>query len=206
MATEEKWRHLRGHLVAAAQVRVVAVDGVPVASAVDAWVQLSSQLSLDEIVILGDALVCRQSPPATVEDLIAAVRRHVGRPGARTLREACALVRPRTDSPKETELRLLIVRAGLPEPEVNWRLVNRYGAFMAFGDLVYPRYKILIEYDGADHREETQFYRDIDRLDEPMEEDWRVLRVNKSHLGAARHALIRRIRTALLQRGWNPAG
>ncbi len=84
-------------------------------------------------------------------------------------------------------------------------LVNRYGAFMALGDLVYVRYRILIEYDGGVHREdEKQFHKDIDRLDEPMEEGWRVIRVNNSHLGVRKHALVARIRRALLDRGWTP--
>jgi hypothetical protein len=193
---------VRGHLIPLDRVRIVKVGHLSVASEVDAWVQLSTVLTLDELIILGDSLVRRQRPPATIEELRAAVARQAGLPGARRLREALTLVRPRTDSPKETVLRLLIVRAGLPEPEVNATLLNRFGAFMALGDLAYRRYKVLIEYDGGQHREdERQFHRDIDRLDEPMEEGWRVIRINKSHLP---HAIIARIRTALLDRGWIP--
>lgn len=194
---------VRGHFIPS-RVRVVSIDGLPVASAVDSWCQLSTVLTLDELVMLGDSLVRRQAPAATMIELERAVIEHAGRPGARALREAFTLVRPRTDSPKETELRLLIVRGGLPEPEVNVRLLNRYGAFMALGDLVYRRYRILIEYDGGGHRGEKQYHRDIDRLDEPMEEQWRVIRVNKTHLGRP-PALIARIRTALVDRGWTPA-
>jgi hypothetical protein len=198
-------RNVRGHLVPAGSVTVVDVDGMRVASVVDTWCQLSTVLTLEELVIVGDSLVRRQHPPATLQELESAVIRHAGRPGVRRLREGHALVRPRTDSPRETELRLVIVFAGLPEPEVNVRLVNRYGAFMALGDLVYVRYRILIEYDGGVHREdEKQFHKDIDRLDEPMEEGWRVIRVNNSHLGVRKHALVARIRRALLDRGWTP--
>ncbi|TFC75942.1 hypothetical protein E3T23_14480 [Cryobacterium cheniae] len=193
---------VRGHFIPLDRVRIVRVGHLSVASAVDAWVQLSTVLTLDELIILGDSLVRRQRPPSTMAELCAAVARQAGLPGARRLREALILVRPRTDSPKETVLRLLIVRAGLPEPEVNVTLRNRFGAFMALGDLAYRRYKVLIEYDGGQHREdERQFHRDIDRLDEPMEEGWRVIRVNKSHLP---QAIIARIRTALLDRGWVP--
>ncbi|TFD12281.1 hypothetical protein E3T42_15160 [Cryobacterium sp. TMT4-10] len=193
---------VRGHLIPLDRVRIVSVGHVSVASEVDAWVQLSTVLTLDELIILGDSLVRRQRPPATMAELQSAVARQAGLPGARRLREALAQVRARTDSPKETVLRLLIVRAGLPEPEVNLTLLNRYGAFMALGDLAYVRYKILIEYDGRQHREdEKQFHRDIDRLDEPMEEGWRVIRVNKSHRP---QAILARIRTALLDRGWRP--
>ena len=113
-------------------------------------------------------------------------------------------MRAGVDSPKETELRLAIVRLGLPEPEVNVPILNRYGAFIAFGDLVYRAYRILVEYDGEQHFDDvSQYHRDIDRLDDVMEDGWRVIRINKSHL--RRPAVIDyKIRTALLAAGWHP--
>jgi len=195
-------RGVIGHLIPADRARIVFVDGLRVAAAVDVWCQLATVLPLDELVMVGDALVCRNRPPATMAQLEAAVHRHGGLPGARRLREAFALVRPRTDSPRETVIRLIIVRGGLPEPVVNARLVNRFGAFMAFGDLAYLLYKILVEYDGGQHRnDEKQFHRDIDRLDEPMEEGWRVIRINKTHHP---RSIVYKVRTALLTRGWTP--
>lgn len=195
---------VRGHLASRVD-RVCSVGSLPVASAVDTWCQLSTTLTLDELIIMGDALVRRRDPLATMSVLAAAVAGRAGRPGAKVLRDAMALVRPRTDSPRETMLRLLIVRAGLPEPDVNLELRNRNGAFMAWGDLAYARYKILLEYDGEVHRtDERQFHRDVDRLDEIMEEDWRVIRYNKSHLGTRRNDIEGRIRRALLARGWTP--
>lgn len=196
-------RDVTGHVVTSGSPPT-RVYGVAVASVVDVWCQLSTVLTLDELVIVGDALVRRQNPPATMHQLKTAVEGHTGQRGVRILREACALVRPRTDSPRETILRLIIVRAGLPEPEINARLVDRYGDFLAWGDTVYLRYKILIEYDGGDHREdERQFHRDIDRLDKLMEENWRVIRINKSHLGVRQGEIVARIRRALLERGWH---
>lgn len=200
-----KGRGVRGHLIPAEHAHVILVDQLPVSSAIDVWTQLSAVLTLDELVMLGDALVRRHKPLATMEELAAAVTRHTGHSGARRLREALTLVRPRTDSARETQTRLLIVRAGLPEPEVNPALTNRFGEFLAYGDLVYRQYKILIEYDGGHHRDdEVQFHRDIDRLDALMAEGWRVIKVNKTHLGSASHATAERIRRALLDAGWRP--
>ena len=128
-----------------------------------------------------------------------------GSPGARRAREAFALLRPRTDSPGETTLRLLIIRSGLPEPVVNFTITNELGVFVAYGDLAYPQYKVLVEYDGGQHRDdEAQFNRDIDRLDDVMELTWRVIRVNKSHVDSRSAARIAKIRTALVERGWRP--
>lgn len=196
---------VRGHLIPADSVTVVDVGGLPVASVVDTWRQLCTTLTLDELIIMGDALVCRQRPPATMAELEDAVGRQAGRPGARLLREAFRHVRPCTDSPRETVLRLIILRAGLPEPEVNGEILGRFGEFLAWGDLLYRRYKVLTEYDGEGHREdEKQFHRDVDRLDALMEENWRVIRYNKSHLGPRKNEIEGRIRRALIERGWHP--
>jgi hypothetical protein len=197
---------VHGHLVPNVGMGVMNVRGLRVASVVDVWCQLATSLTRDELIILGDSLVRRQNPPATMDQLKRAVASHSGRPGVRLLREALALVRERTDSARETRLRLIIVRAGLPEPEVNPEIVNRYGAFLAWGDLVYRRYRVLVEYDGEQHREdERQFHRDVDRLDALMEERWRVIRFNKSHLAARHQEIIGKIRRALIERGWTPA-
>jgi Protein of unknown function (DUF559) len=197
---------VRGHLVPNVGMGVASLHGLRVASEVDVWCQLATSLTLDELIILGDSLVRRQRPPATMVQLERAVARHSGRPGVRRLREALALVRERTDSPRETLLRLIIVRAGLPEPEVNAEIVNRYGVFLAWGDLVYRRYRVLVEYDGEQHRDdEEQFHRDVDRLDTLMEQGWRVIRFNKSHLAARHQEIIGKIRRALIERGWTSA-
>jgi very-short-patch-repair endonuclease len=78
-------------------------------------------------------------------------------------------------------LRLLLVRAGLPEPEVNGEIRDARGVFVAFGDLLFRAYRVLVEYDGGGHRtDERQFHRDVARLDDVMELGIRVIRVNKS--------------------------
>ena len=51
------------------------------------------------------------------------------------------------ESPMETRLRWLLINAGLPRPEVRFTL--------SFGraDLYYPQARLVIEYDGANHRD-----------------------------------------------------
>lgn len=195
--------HVRGHLIASTDVTVQLYEGLPVAAPVDVWCQLGVLLTVDELVIVGDALVRRWEPLATMAELHAAVVRRARRRGVQRLRDALAMVRPRTDSVRETELRLGIVRDGLPEPEVNLAVYDANGTFVGFFDLGYRKYKILIEYDGSQHREdETQYLHDVNRLDAAMAEGWRVVRVNKQH-AAERFAIsLRRIREALIGRGW----
>ena len=181
------------------------LDGVRVISAVDTWCQLASHFTVDELIVLGDGLVRRTRPLATITALEGAATRYAGSRGARALAQALPLIRAGTDSPKETELRLAIVRSGLPEPEVNGTIYDERGLAIARGDLLYRRYKVLVEYDGAHHqRLEQQYYNDVDRRDRLAEAEWRTIQVNKSHRGPRLEATLLALRRALVARGWNP--
>jgi very-short-patch-repair endonuclease len=138
-----------------------------------------------------------------MEQLADAVARWAGRRGSRNLRAAFARVRPGTDSRQETRLRLLIIDAGLPEPMVNYEIRDRFGRFLALGDLVYPGWKVLVEYDGAHHfATEAQGHHDVDRLELVMADGWRVIRAHREHMPGGASGRIRAIRQALLHAGW----
>ncbi len=195
-------RGVRGHELLPT-TRVVALPGgLRVSSAVDTWCQLARYLRVDDLIVMGDGLVCRTNPVATMDELVGAVAAWGHRPGVAALREALPDIRARTDSARETLLRLLIVRAGLPEPIVNYEIRNQWGMVLGLGDLAYPEHRVLVEFDGGQHRDdERQFHRDIERLDDFMAEKWRVIRVNKE-LMARRAALLDKVRTALTEAGW----
>lgn len=181
---------------------IESIDGLRVTSPTETWRYLSTMVGFTSLVSIGDALVRRMQPLATMRDLADAVRDHRGHRGARLLRQAFASVRPGVDSPMETRIRLIIAEAGLPEPVVNARILNRYGAFIALGDMVYPDYRVLVEYDGEHHFGSVeQSHHDIDRLDEVMEEGWRVIRLNSSHL-RRKATIVYKVRTALEDAGW----
>ncbi|WP_146069484.1 hypothetical protein [Cryobacterium sp. Y11] len=197
-------RGVIGHHLEPGSLAVVKIGSLRATSAVDTWCQLSSVLGLDDLIRIGDALVRRQHPFAEMRDLLTAVRRYSGHRGVKLLREALIWIRPGVDSPRETDLRLLIVRAGLPEPEVNAIILSRAGVKLATGDLVFRRYRVLLEYDGGQHRtDENQYHWDVDRLDALMEDTWRVIRINKSHLRNPPE-VIRRVTVALIAGGWRP--
>ena len=189
-----------------AQVAVTElVDGLRVSSPLDAWCECAALLSLDELVVMGDGLVSRRAPAARLEQLTRAVQARVGQRGTARLRAALPLIRARTDSARETTLRLTVIRAGFPEPEVNASLRDRRGAVIAHGDLVWPEYRVVLEYEGRQHAEDPgQFAIDIRRLDDLAEADYRVIRVDRELL-AATALLSRKIATALGERGWQPA-
>ncbi|MHA6694518.1 endonuclease domain-containing protein [Homoserinimonas sp. A520] len=186
-------------------MRVVTVHDLRVTSVLDTWCELSTVLTVQELVIAGDRLLARSDPLCTIQELRSAVRAFASRRGVRKLREALELIRPRVDSPKETELRLLLVHAGLPEPEINVPIINRFGAQIGIGDMVYSEFRTIVEYDGQQHRTDDQQYEtDSDRIYEIIEEGWRIIRVLKGQLRYRPAMVLNRVRTALIHGGWNP--
>jgi len=112
-------------------------------------------------------------------------------------------MRARSASPRETRLRLLVLRSpvGFPEPELNGPILLSTGA-LTHGDLVFRRYRVILEYDGGHHRElERQAIRDVDRLNDLGRDGWLVIRVHKHTTDAAALAWLD---SALRSRGWRP--
>lgn len=179
--------------------RRVIVDGLWVTHPVDTWCALSAVVTLDELVELGDHLVRRQDPLATMTALDAAVRRYAGRKGAKKLRAALELVRPRTDSVRETRVRLALTRAGLPEPAVNTSVRDQHGRHIKLGDMVYEKERVLVEYDGEQHRTDSQqYHKDARDLEEAAAAGWLVIRVRKHDRDLA--SVAERVRAALRSR------
>jgi very-short-patch-repair endonuclease len=57
------------------------------------------------------------------------------------------------ESPMETRLRWYLLQAGLPRPQVQTELRNEEGRFVGRADLYYPSARLVIEYDGQNHRD-----------------------------------------------------
>src|SRR5258708_21226396 len=57
------------------------------------------------------------------------------------------------ESPMETRLRWLLLEAGLPCPEVQTNLRDRWRRFLGRADLYYAEARLILEYDGANHRD-----------------------------------------------------
>lgn len=186
-------------------VRVLELgSGLRASSPVDAWCECASLLSVDDLIVMGDGLIRRRGPLATLDELRMAVRCRSGLRGSARLRAVLPQLRAGTDSARETTLRLLVVRAGFPEPEVNAELVGLMGATIAHGDLVWPESRVVLEYDGRQHAENAaQFAIDIRRLDDIVEAGYRLIRVDKALL-AEPGLVLPKLSRALRERGWRP--
>jgi very-short-patch-repair endonuclease len=113
-----------------------------------------------------------------VPDIEQAAGRYAGRRGIERARAALELVDPGAESPRETRLRLLLIRAGFERPETQIRVYNEYGVLIGEVDMGWEDLKIAIDYEGDHHRtSRSQFNKDIRRMDALIDQGWIVIRV-----------------------------
>ncbi|MBA2739257.1 MAG: hypothetical protein H0U47_06325 [Nocardioidaceae bacterium] len=191
-------RHVRRMPLQVARVqRLPPADG-GVATAASCFAAGCADLDLVDAVTAGDQLL--HLGRCTHAELTAAVAAHRGR-GAPMARRALALVRERSESPRETLVRLLLVLAGLPEPRCNV-VIGTGRSAIGRGDMVYDGYALVVEYDGRQHADSAaQWERDLERLDDFADSRWRHIRVTAARLRRPRD-VVWRVHAALTAAGY----
>lgn len=130
----------------------------------------------------------------SVGDVEAVAARHPGARRLRNLERVLASVDAGAESPKETWLRLLLKRCGLPPVRTQIEVRDEFGDFVARLDMGWPELKLAIEYDGDQHRSDRrQYVRDMRRLEELTRLGWVVVRVIKED---SEVLIARRVRAA----------
>jgi very-short-patch-repair endonuclease len=201
VAVPQDRRHrqgLRCHVAAIAAADVRVVEGVRLSCPERMFVEMAAFLGLVDLVVVGDWLVRhRRTTPST----LLAHCRTSQHEHASSARRAASYVRERVDSPMESRLRMLLVLAGLPEPEVNVQIRDEHGTVLMRVDLCYPAARLAIEYDGRHHVElERQWERDVERRDD-LDDGWRMLTVTSKGIYKEPGATIDRVWRALRRRG-----
>jgi hypothetical protein len=177
---------------------VVSVDGILTLGPEAAFVAAARDLDLVSLVAAGDWLVRlgRASPGSVIQAAATASGR-----GSRVVRRAAALVRERVDSVQETRLRLAVVLAGLPEPEVN-PVVWARGRPVGRVDLFLWAYRTVIEYEGDQHRtDRAQWNRDIRRQEQLVGDGSHLVRVTAERMRSPR-AVVLTIHEAMVEGGY----
>ena len=191
---------------------VTILNGIPVTTPERTWLDLAEMLTVDELVVAGDSCVRvprrefegRDLPLCSVEDLQRMIDRHKGKRGIRRAREAISLIRVGSDSPQESLLRLALVRAGLPEPELNVPIIDGAGARHHEPDMSYRKYRVGVEYEGNHHSGGAQIVRDIARSERYTALGWTEVRISQRHMENDARAAVAKVRAALVQAGWRP--
>lgn len=136
------------------------------------WADLAGMLTDDELVVFADHLVNidrRKVGADELERRQEELRRVADAPTAQNRRarllRALERVRVGVDSPKETEVRLALVKAGLPEPDLQIQEWDpEFSPYCpAEADLGYEEAKIALHYDGDLHGRQRQIDSDVQR-------------------------------------------
>lgn len=161
--------------VAPRHTRVVVHRGVRVSDRIRMFIELAAVLELVDLVVAGDSMLKVFGMKA------GELRSALGRSRdywSAAARYAAQFVRDEVDSPMETRLRMLLVLAGLPEPEVNVTIRDDRGHVLVRFDLAYRERRLAIEYDGRQHVEVVdRWERDIRRDEQVDAIAWRKVKV-----------------------------
>lgn len=164
-----------------------------------AFVQLCATARLIDAIIVGDWLLHHRH--MTVLEVSELATRDRWRPGARQARSVLRHLDGRSRSPKESELRPLIVFSGLPEPEINAD-VEHGGRRIAIVDFLFRYWRLVLEYEGRQHAlDPRQFQIDITRYADLRQASYEYLQVTSAMIDQPK-ALVLVIYRALVQRGY----
>ncbi len=123
--------------------------------------------------------------------------RHPGTRGIRRVRAALGVADGGAESPQETRLRLVLVRAGLPRPETQIEFPDLHIRV----DMGWREWKVAVEYDGIQHWEDRyQRSWDIERITLLEAAGWAVIRVSAEMLSRP-DAIVQRVSDKLRERG-----
>lgn len=184
-------KNLLGHQRSLAPDDLARHHGLALTEPGRTFTDLADSCDLIALVAIGDAIARRWGKPR-VESAVARVRstRRIT-----LLREALALLDPASESPKESELRVLLTMAGISPLTANPSVYDARGRFIARVDLAITL-RIAIEYEGDHHRDKAQWRKDIARRRRLEAEGWIYLSVTQADLSRPAQ-LLADVRTAI---------
>jgi very-short-patch-repair endonuclease len=162
-------------------------------SVVRTLADLGRRLPLEEAVAALDMALHKRLLRS--DDLNSWACAHPRYPGIPRLRRIIELAERATESVMETRLRLLLVLARLPRPHAQISLYDEFGDFLGRPDFYYPHHRLVIEYDGAGHRENLMG--DNRRQNRLVDAGYRLLRFTAADVLSAPDSVVDLVRRAL---------
>jgi hypothetical protein len=180
---------------------VIVREGLRLTSGAQTFLDLAPASWPADLVAVGDALFRRGHMTAqSLDERLVRANRVRGVVRART----CApLLSPLAMSRPESLIRYWLVASPLPDPSPQVPVHDRWGRVVAHGDLGYPEWRLLLEYEGRQHADSEQFGRDVDRYSLMAADGWLVLRFANRHVQGPT-TIVDRTGRALISRGWRP--
>jgi hypothetical protein len=179
-----------------AENEITRIGGLPVTTRVRTAFDVGRHSDRPEALARLDALMWHQR--YSIDEVLRVADGYVRAPKIQQLRELLPLVDGGAASPKESHIRLLLIDAGIPQPETQIPVLE--GTYpVAFLDMGWREFKVAVEYDGDHHRKDrTQYVKDLGRLRMLEAMGWIVIRVIAADTP---RDVIRRVEAALVGRG-----
>lgn len=168
-------REIRVWSDAVADDEVAIVNGIAVTTPARTAFDLACRYPLDKAVAAIDAL--SRATRLGTADVESIAERYRGRRGIRRAGRALELIDRGAESPKETWLRLLVIRHGFPPPTTQVPVHDEFGQLVAVIDMGWEALRLGLDYDGEHHRDPVRFNKDIRRHDEITRLGWTDIRV-----------------------------
>ncbi|HZQ31512.1 MAG TPA: hypothetical protein VFB19_07235 [Mycobacterium sp.] len=152
------------------------VHGMRVTSPARTALDLACRYPVDEAVTAVDALA--RATRLKMLDVQSLSERYSGRRGMKHARRTLDLVDAGAESPRETSLRLLLVRSGFPRPQTQIPVYDEFGQLVCELDMGWRELMVGVQYEGDHHRTNPQqFNKDIRNMEIVSGLGWIVVRI-----------------------------
>jgi len=181
---------------------IVVLGGYRTTSAARTIIDLARHLPFELAVVAADSAL--RTGLTSIDLLVDAAERARRRPGTRQAHLVIKFADARSESVGESRSRVLISRAGLPEPELQFVVPNHLGIALGRADFGWPELRTVGEFDGAGKygrllspgvRPGDAVFMEKVREDEIRDAGWQVARWTAEDLKDP-HAVASRIRRA----------
>jgi len=179
-----------------AEDEVVEINRMRVTTPARTALDLACRNPINRAVAAIDALA--NATDFKVADVELLCKRYRGRRGVTRVPAVLNLVDAGAESPRETWLRLLLLRAGIPRPRTQIPVYDEFNQLIARLDMGWEDAMIAAEYDGDHHRtNRRQFNRDIARTEALTAMGWILVRITSEDTPAG---ITRRVESAFARR------
>lgn len=154
---------------------LVDVSGRPMTA--PAWTAVEVARALRRPRALATLDAALRSKTCERSDLVAAATAQRGRRGIVVVRDLIPFADAKAESPMESEARLVMHDGGLPTPELQYPIEDRYGITWHV-DFAWPLCKLAVEFDGFDfHSSVEDLERDRRKRAALIDRKWTVLSI-----------------------------
>src|SRR5260221_9016156 len=167
--------------------------GQPATSMERTLADLTARMTLTEAVVLADMAL--HLDRTNLDLLRAAATAAARRVGVSIFRLVAEHAEPKSESPMETRLRMVVVLGGLPRPDAQVPIHDSHGRFAGRVDLYYPQRRLGLEYDGGLHRD--QLAEDNRRQDRLLEAGVQLLRFTAADVLSRPAVVVAQVRAIL---------